>query len=263
MRRGKSGRHLSSFPRRRKTGVPSLAPRSLGVRVAPEFHLLLPEMPRSPPRGTKAQPHCLHHSLRTRWNLLIILQPVRSIPLRPLAQGLESQREARRTQRAVRDKGGWPGCGSIRPLLLLATDLSLRWEDKRARPRREGFPLRPPGSCLISASTRVAERESKPAAALGDYAPRARLTFGCLIHSGVWVKAATFLAGPMHWHRVQRMNSFEVSFRKTWKGIVHLGIQCERTVSHQQMGAVGSVGHGDQMGEPQSVEVQQRDDSDS
>ena len=32
---------------------------------------------------------------------------------------------------------------------------------------------------------------------------------------------------------------------------------------HQQMEALGWVGHGDQMGEPQSVKVKQRDNSDS
>lgn len=49
----------------------------------------------------------------------------------------------------------------------------------------------------------------------------------------------------------------------TYKGIVHLGVQCERTVCHQQMEALGWVGQRDQMGELQSVKVKQRDNGDS
>ena len=126
------------------------------------------------------------------------------------------------------------------------------------RRRREGFPLRQPGSCLISALTLDAERELKQAAGHRDYCLWAALTFGCLIHTGVRVKAVTYLAWPIRWYRVQRMKRFEVGFRKTYKGIVRLRIQCERTVCHQQMKAGGWVGHRDQIGELQSVEVKQQ-----
>jgi len=42
----------------------------------------------------------------------------------------------------------------------------------------------------------------------------------------------------------------------TYKGIVHLGIHCGRTVRHQQMEALGWMGQRDQMGELQSKFLQ-------
>lgn len=74
------------------------------------------------------------------------------------------------------------------------------------RPLREGFPHCQPGSCLISALTLAVGRELRQAAVHGDYCLWAALTFACLIHSGVWVEAVTYLAGLIRWHGVQRMN---------------------------------------------------------
>lgn len=177
----------------------------------------------------------------TLCHLPITPRHVGSIPPRRLARSRE-----RSTRRAPPDRDG--------PLPLLAADLTLRWEDEGRRLRRQMCPPRPSSSRLLSA--RVAKRESKPplpAAASGCYRVRAPVTFGCLIHSEAWVKAGTYLAGAVLWHGVQRTDLIEVWFGETWRGIVHLGVRRERTACRQQMGAPGSVGRGDQVGEPQSV----------
>lgn len=135
MCQGKSGKHLPSLPRPRQTeklrsfGSPqwhlySLR-HSLWVQVMVELHLLLPEMLDSLPQETGAWAYCLHIVLlQTRWNLLIILQQVHSIPVQPLAQSPESRWEQRRTRQTVQDKDDQLGFLLICPLLL-AADLSL------------------------------------------------------------------------------------------------------------------------------------------
>lgn len=127
-------------------------------------------------------------------------------------------------------------------LLLLDTDLSLRWKDEHTKARTRGFPLCQSGGCLILASVLAAER----AADQGNDCWRA--AFDRPVRNALWVKAETLVAALFCWLKVQRTGWSEVRDQGGHEGIFHLQTRWEWSGSHQQMGAGGWLRQRNQRG---------------